>query len=141
RDGGVPPMTTDIGHAIGYLPFPLCVTATPDHVVVSLNAPGRRVLGDILGRPVCEALPHPGLLTALDAAYHEGRPSTAVLSDPPVSIGCAPVPNGVLMHMASADTPSTEARSRAVALQRLAGELSGAATPTAIGGLAVTTAA
>jgi serine phosphatase RsbU (regulator of sigma subunit) len=134
-------MTTDIGHAIGYLPFPLCMTATPDHVVVSLNPPGRRLLGDVLGRPLRETLPHPGLLAALDAAYHEGRPGTAVLSAPPVSVGFAPVGNGVLMHMASADAPSTEARSRAIALQRLAGELSGAATPAAIGGLAVTTAA
>jgi serine phosphatase RsbU (regulator of sigma subunit) len=134
-------MTADLGHAIGYLPFPLGMTATAEHVVVRLNAPARRLLGDVLGRPVRETLPHPGLLATLDAAYHDGLPGRAVLSVPPVEVSCAPLRDGVLLHLTRVDAAATDARSRAAALQRLTGELSRAATPSEIARLAVTIAA
>ena len=69
-------MTTDLADAIGYLPFPVGITATADHVVVALNTAGRTLLGDVVGRPVCATLPHPDLLAALDAAFHEARPGS-----------------------------------------------------------------
>jgi len=133
-------VTTDLADAIGYLPFPLGVTATAEHVVVALNAAGRDLLGDVVGRPVAVTLPHAGLLAALDAAYHDARPGTADLPVPPVTVGCAPVRDGVLLHVTAAGTPDPD-RARTSALQRLTGQLSGAATPEEIGRLAVTTAA
>ncbi len=134
-------MMTDLAAAIGYLPFPLGVTATPEHVVVALNAAGRTLLGEVVGRPVRATLPDPALLAALDAAYHGGRPGAAALSDPAVTVGCAPVQDGVLLHVTTADTTRSDVGSRVTALQRLAGLLSGAATPVAIARVAVTTAA
>jgi serine phosphatase RsbU (regulator of sigma subunit) len=134
-------LTADVAGAIGYLPFPLGVTATSEHVVVALNAAARTLLGEIVGRPLRAALSHPALLAALDAAYHDGRPGTVELTAPPLTVGCAPVRDGVLLHLTTADTASADVRSRITALQRLTGLLSGAATPEAIARLAVTTAA
>jgi serine phosphatase RsbU (regulator of sigma subunit) len=132
-------MTTDLADAIGYLPFPVGITATADHVVVALNTAGRTLLGDVVGRPVCATLPHPGLLAALDAAFHEARPGSVPLPAPPVTVGCAPIRDGVLLHMTAADASGAE-RARTTALQRLTSALSGAATPSAIARLVVTSA-
>ena len=133
-------MTTELADAIGYLPFPLGVTATREHVVVALNTAGRTLLGDVVGRPVCAALPHTGLLAALDAAYHDARPGSVSLPAPPVTVGCAPVRNGVLLHVTAGDASGAD-RARSSALQRLTGELSHAATPGEIARLVVTSAA
>jgi serine phosphatase RsbU (regulator of sigma subunit) len=132
-------MTADLSAATGALPFPLAVTATAEHVVVELNAAGRCLLGDVVGRPVRETLPNPDLLTALDAAYHHAQAGTVDLPAPRLTIGCAPLRDGVLLLIAAAET--VDARSRSAALQRLTGQFSRAATPSAIGRLAVTTAA
>ena len=132
-------MTTDLADAIGYLPFPVGITATADHVVVALNTAGRTLLGDVVGRPVCATLPHPDLLAALDAAFHEARPGSVPLPAPPVTVGCAPIRDGVLLHMTAADASGAE-RARTTALQRLTSALSGAATPSAIARLVVTSA-
>jgi serine phosphatase RsbU (regulator of sigma subunit) len=134
-------VTDELAAAIGYLPFPMGVTATAEHVVVALNAPARALLGDLVGRPVGAALPHPDLLAALDGAYRRGRPGAATLAAPPVTVGCAPVPDGVLLHVAAGDTLGPADRARSSALQRLTERLSGAATPEAIAELAVTGAA
>jgi serine phosphatase RsbU (regulator of sigma subunit) len=133
-------MTADLADAIGYLPFPLGVTATADHVVVALNAAGRSLLGDVVGRPVGATLPHPDLLAALDAAFHEARPSSVPLFAPSVTVGCAPVANGVLLHVTATEADGAD-RARSTALQRLTGALSGAATPEEIARLVVTSAA
>jgi serine phosphatase RsbU (regulator of sigma subunit) len=133
-------VTSDLAVAIGYLPFPVGVTATAEHVVVALNTAGRTLLGDVVGRPVCATLPHADLLAALDAAYHEARPGSVALPAPPVTVGCAPLRDGVLLHVTVADDSGAE-RARGGALQRLAGALSGAATPAAIARLVVTSAA
>ncbi|HSU11105.1 MAG TPA: GAF domain-containing protein, partial [Pseudonocardia sp.] len=132
-------MTTDLADAIGYLPFPVGITATADHVVVALNTAGRTLLGDVVGRPVCATLPHPDLLAALDAAFHEARPGSVPLPAPPVTVGCAPIRDGVLLHMTAADASGAE-RARTTALQRLTSALSVAATPAAIARLVVTSA-
>ena len=116
------------------------ITATADHVVVALNTAGRTLLGDVVGRPVCATLPHPDLLAALDAAFHEARPGSVPLPAPPVTVGCAPIRDGVLLHMTAADASGAE-RARSTALQRLTSALSGAATPSAIARLVVTSAA
>ncbi len=134
-------MTADVAAAIGHLPLPLGVTATAEHVVVALNPAARDLLGDVVGRPVRATLPHPDLLAALDAAYHLARPGAADLLTPPVHIGCAPVRDGVLLHVAAAGTATPDTRARSGALQRLTGRLSSAATPEEIGRLAVTDAA
>ena len=133
-------MSSELADAIGYLPFPLGLTATAEHVVVALNAAGRALLGDVVGRPVHVTLPHPDLLAALDAAFHEARPGVATLLTPPVTVGCAPVRDGVLLHLAPADATGPD-RARAGAVQRLTSALSGAATPAAIARLVVTSAA
>ena len=133
-------MTTELADAIGYLPFPLGVTATPEHVVVALNTAGRALLGDVVGRPVYATLPHTGLLAALDAAYHDARPGSVSLPAPPVTVSCAPVRDGVLLHVAAGDASGAD-RARTSALQRLTGELSHAATPGEIARLVVTSAA
>jgi hypothetical protein len=83
-------VTADLADAIGYLPFPLGVTATAEHVLVALNAAGRNLLGEVVGRPVRATLPHAALLAALDAAYHDARPGAVDLPAPPVTVGCAP---------------------------------------------------
>jgi serine phosphatase RsbU (regulator of sigma subunit) len=133
-------MTIELADAIGYLPFPLGVTATREHVVVALNTAGRTLLGDVVGRPVCATLPHTGLLAALDAAYHDARPGSVSLPAPLVTVGCAPVRDGVLLHVTTGDAPGAD-RARSSALQRLTGELSHAATPGEIARLVVTSAA
>jgi serine phosphatase RsbU (regulator of sigma subunit) len=133
-------MTIDLAEAIGYLPFPLGLTATSEHVVVALNTAGRNLLGDLVGHPVCAALPHPDLLAALDVAYHAARPAVVDLPAPPVTVGCTPIRNGVLLHLTVADTSGAD-RARNSALQRLTGELSSAPTPAAIARLVVTSAA
>ena len=81
-------------------------------------------------------LPHPDLLAALDAAFHEARPGSVQLPAPPVTVGCAPIRDGVLLHLTAADASGAE-RARTTALQRLTGALSGAATPSAIARLVV----
>jgi serine phosphatase RsbU (regulator of sigma subunit) len=133
-------MTSELANAIGYLPYALGVTATAEHVVVALNPAGRTLLGDVVGRPVGATLPDPALLAALDAAYHEARPGTADLALPHLTVGCAPVPDGVLLHVTTADASGAD-RARTSALQRLTSALSGAATPAAIARLVVTSAA
>jgi serine phosphatase RsbU (regulator of sigma subunit) len=133
-------MTSELAAAIGYLPYALGVTATAEHVVVALNPAARTLLGDVVGRPVAATLPDPALLAALDAAYREARPGTVDLASLSVTVGCAPVHDGVLLHLTTADAAGAD-RARTTALQRLTSALSGAATPAAIARLVVTSAA
>ena len=97
-------------------------------------------MGDLVGRPIRDALPHPALLAALDAAYHRGEPGAVPLPAPDVVVGCLPVADGVLLLLAPADAPP-DLRRRTAALHRLAAELATAANPHAIAFLVSTTAA
>ena len=133
-------MTTALVDAVGDRPLPLAVTATADHVVVRVNPAARKLVGDVAGRPIRDALPHPALLAALDAAYHRGEPGAVPLPAPDVVVGCLPVADGVLLLLAPADAPP-DLRRRTAALHRLAAELASAANPHAIAFLVSTTAA
>src|SRR4051812_1703646 len=134
-------MTAELADAIGYLPFPLGVTATAEHVVVALNPAGRNLLGEVVGRPVRATLPHPALLAALDGGVPRRPPRCGRPAGPARDRRLRPVRDGVLLHVTTADSASSDVRSRVRALQRLTGLLSGAATSSAIARLAVTTAA
>ena len=115
-------MTTALVDAVGDRPLPLAVTATAEHVVVRVNPAARKLVGDVVGRPIRDALPHPALLAALDAAYHRGEPGAVPLPAPDVVVGCLPVADGVLLLLAPADAPP-DLRRRTAALHRLAAEL------------------
>ena len=133
-------MTTALVDAVGDGPLPLAVTATAEHVVVRVTPAARKLVGDLVGRPIRDVLPHPPLLAALDAAYHRGEPGAVALSAPDVVVGCLPVDDGVLLLLAPADAPP-DLRRRTAALHRLAAELAAAANPQAIAFLVSTTAA
>ncbi len=133
-------MTSALVDAVGDRPLPLAVTATAEHVVVRLNSAARKLVGDVVGRPIRDALPHPALLAALDAAYHRGEPGAVPLPAPDVVVGCLPVADGVVLLLAPADAPP-DLRRRTAALHRLAAELAAAANPHAIAFLVSTTAA
>jgi serine phosphatase RsbU (regulator of sigma subunit) len=133
-------MTSALVDAVGDRPLPLAVTATAEHVVVRVNPAARKLVGDLVGRPIRDALPHPALLAALDAAYHRGEPGAVPLPAPDVVVGCLPVADGVLLLLAPADAPP-DLRHRTAALHRLAAELATAASPHAIAFLVSTTAA
>ena len=95
RSGGPPAPDTPDDHGTRRRhrrpPLPLAVTATAEHVVVRVNPAARKLLGDVVGRPIRDALPHPALLAALDAAYHRGEPGAVPLPAPDVVVGCLPV--------------------------------------------------
>ena len=55
-------MTAALVDAVGDRPLPLAVTAGAEHVVVRVNPAARKLVGDVVGRPVRDALPHPPLL-------------------------------------------------------------------------------
>ena len=133
-------MTSALVDAIGDRPLPLAVTATAEHVVVRVNPAARKLVGDVVGRPIRDALPHPALLAALDAAYHRSEPGAVPLPAPDVVVGCLRVADGVLLLLAPADAPP-DLRRRTAALHRLAAELASAANPHAIAFLVSTTAA
>ncbi|MDN5747767.1 MAG: SpoIIE family protein phosphatase [Pseudonocardia sp.] len=137
-------MPTGLVHALGRLPFPLAVTTGPDHTVALLTPAVRLLLPAlVVGRPAGETAPA-ALRTALDDAPRTGEPSRVALSTS-VTVGCLPVVGadgtveGVVLHV----EPRVAGRvdERGSALQRLAEQLSRAATPEAIGRLAVTAGA
>jgi serine phosphatase RsbU (regulator of sigma subunit) len=133
-------MTAALVEAVGDRSLPIAVTATADHVVVRVSPAARRLLGDVVGRPIRDALPHAPLLAALDAAHRHREPGAVPLPFPDVMVACVPVPDGVLLLLAPVDAPP-ELRRRTAALQRLAAELSAAASASAIAFLVSTTAA
>ena len=133
-------MTAALVDAVGDRPLPLAVTAGAEHVVVRINPAARNLVGDVTGRSVRDALPHPPLLAAVDAAYHHGAPGAVALPAPDLVVGCVPVTDGVLLLLAP-DDASPDLRRRTAGLQRLAAELSVAANPFAIAFLVSTTAA
>ena len=100
--------------------FPVGITATADHVVVALNTAGRTLLGDVVGRPVCATLPHPDLLAALDAAFHEARPGSVPLPAPTCDGRLRADPRrGAAAHDGGGHSGAE--RARTTALQRLPG--------------------
>lgn len=124
------------------LPFPIVVTRGPQHVVSWANPAARSALpGLALGRPLRAARSQPLLQAALDRVVERGEATAVELAEPAMTVGLVPTAGGVVLHGIPGVAGVTGARERGAALQRLAGELLGAATPTEIGRLAVTTAA
>jgi serine phosphatase RsbU (regulator of sigma subunit) len=153
---------------LGQVPSVLAVTVGPDHVLELVTAAGRElVAGEAgVGRPLREVLARSSspqeLLAAVDRAYRQGGQRTPAVEAraPQGASGVAATPLrdgdgtvlGVLLHTmgeagpaGGAGASSTEeaagTRARGAALQQLAEQLSRAATPSAIGRLAVTSAA
>ncbi|MBW0089055.1 SpoIIE family protein phosphatase [Pseudonocardia sp. KRD-184] len=148
-------MLTDVVDLVGHLPFPIGVTAGPDHVVELLDPTAYRLLGSglVVGTTARASLPvGDAVLAALDRAYREGEPSLTGVGPAAVTVGCVPIRDpdgsvaGVLLHVVGEGHDGLElidaarARRRSSALQQLATELSRAATPSAIGALCVTAA-
>jgi serine phosphatase RsbU (regulator of sigma subunit) len=130
------------GTAQDDLPFPIVVTRGPQHVVSWANPAARGALpGLAVGRPLRDARSQPPLLPALDRVVERGEATVVELAEPAMTVGLVPMAGGAVLHGIPGVAGVTGARERGVALQRLAGELLGAATPTEIGRLVVTTAA
>jgi hypothetical protein len=130
------------GTAEADLPFPIVVTRGPQHVVSWANPAARSALPALaVGRPLCDAGSQPPLLPLLDRVVERGEATAVELVEPAMTVGLVPMAGGMVLYGIPGSAGVTGARERGVALQRLAGELLGAATPTEIGRLAVTTAA
>ncbi len=144
---------------LSVLPDALAITVGADHVVESLGPRGAQLLGTALppGRPIRETLPAGELAAALDAAFGSGEPTIVpggVLSPvaddlgPELVVSCTPVVDrssrisGLLLRVVpDGSSDDDRPRSRAREFQRLAEQLSSAATPEDIGRLTATTAA
>lgn len=141
-------MPTDLAEVLGHLPLPLGLTRGPDHVLELLTPDARRLIG--IDQPVGQSArpgTHDGLVAALDRAYRTGETARADLAPGGGGVTCVPLRDagrvvGLLLHAADpAAGDADRAQARSTALQHLAEQLSGAATPSAIGVLAVTAAA
>lgn len=146
-------MPTEVADVLRALPFPLAMTSGVEHVLDLITPAARRMLGvtPVLGRPLRESAGlDPALLPALDRAHGTGEPARARVLGDRVVVTCVPVRAdgavvGVVLHAEPAvdgvpTVDAEQARAWNVALQHLAEQLSGAATPSAIGALAVTAA-
>ena len=119
-------MTAALVDAVGDRPAARRHRRPPSTSSFVVNPAARRLVGDVIGRPVRDALPHPPLLAAVDAAYHHRAPGAGALPAPDLVVGCVPVTDGVLLLL---HRPTLRPTSVGVplALQRLAAELSVAA--------------
>lgn len=141
-------MSTDLEAVLGHLPLPLALTTGPEHVLQMITSDARDVLG--ITQQVGESVRAPGdpqLVEALDRAYRGGEPARSVPVPGGAGVTCLPLRDagrvvGLLLHAVDPAAGDADGgRSRSAALQQLAEQLSGAATPSAIGTLAVTAAA
>ncbi len=150
-----------VADLLSVLPEAIAVTVGADHVVESVSRRGGQLFGTALrpGHPIRRTLPAGELIAALDTAYRSGGTTVVprgVLSSmaggPPggmeFGVSCAPVGDGSrgicgLLLRVLADGPDDDGRSglRERQFQRLAEQLSSAATPADIGRLTATTAA
>jgi serine phosphatase RsbU (regulator of sigma subunit) len=148
-------VTVTAADLLSALPDALAITVGADHVVESLSPRGGQLFGSALrpGHPIRTTLPAGDLVTALDAAYRSGQTTVVargVMSSAAhdVGVSCTPVGDGSreacgLLLRVLADGPADVDRSdsRAREFQRLAEQLSSAATPADIGRFTATTAA
>lgn len=141
-------MPTDLEAVLGHLPLPLALTTGPEHALGMITPDARHALGitQQVGGSL-RGLVDPQLVDALDRAYRGGEPVRTVPVSGGIGLTCLPLRDagrvvGLLLHpLDPAAGDAERAQSRSAALQQLAEQLSGAATPSAIGTLAVTAAA